>query len=131
MGFTCDGSATKIAVACSNGTVRGDKSACDCNAGYFRTGSGAWLLSTRTYPGCTAHQTTSCPAGQELSTTPAAHTDGACTACATGTYQPSNGSANACTAHQTTSCPAGQELSTTPAAHTDGACTACATGTYQ
>ena len=57
--------------------------------------------------------------------------NGACSVCKDGRYQPLDGTTNACAAHSVTSCDAGEELSTAPSASLDGACTPCPTGRYQ
>ena len=73
-------------VACTQGTVRADKTACDCDAGYHvSTASfGSWVAATSSYPACVAYNDV-CDDGTAIAQASRTQ-DGHCGTCNAGYY---------------------------------------------
>ena len=78
---------------------------------------------------CKNHTVTSCDKGFEL-TAGTASSNGSCSACSAGEYQPDDASTDACTPYTVTSCDKGLEL-TAGTTSSNGSCSACSAGEYQ
>ena len=136
VGFTDAEPCAPVTASCPNGegyslsTTKNTDSTClACGEGSFS--------STNDNSACAAHSVTTCVAGEEL-TAGTASTEGSCTACIHGFFNPGiggrgsslrHGASSRCQLHTVQTCAAGQQ-SKAGNSFTDTTCAECEAGTF-